>query len=49
MSSGKEVGRGNKNNMEEAGDEDQLQLFSVFLLLQRGSGNSGIAHNTKIR
>lgn len=49
MSSGKEVGRGNKNRMEEAGDEDQLQLFPGFPLLQRGSGNRGIVHSTKIR
>lgn len=49
MTSGKEVGRGNKNNMEKAGDEDQLQLFLGFPLLQRGRGNSGIVHNIKIR
>lgn len=49
MSSGKEVGRGNKNRMEEDGDEDQLQLFPGLLLLQRGSGNRGIVHSTKIR
>lgn len=49
MSSGKEVGRGNKNRMKEDGDEDQLQLFPGLLLLQRGSGNRGIVHSTKIR
>lgn len=50
MSSGKEVGRGNKNRMEEDGDEDQPQLFpGLPPLLQRGSGNRGIVHSTKIR
>lgn len=37
MSSGKEVGRGNKN-IEEASDGDQLQLFPGFSSFAKEKG-----------
>lgn len=49
---GKMMEEETKDGKEQAGDDDQvrqLQLFLGFPLLQRGKGNSGIVHITKIR